>query len=296
MSEETSYTPRVVSQSVAADQLVDELMKRQAAEAAEAARLRAELRAQRWQTARERNEDWQREVEKRLSALSAGQSLLEQKLKEGNRDIIAASAMYSAFEKSGALGVLARFDHGAELKRISAQVQEWERRLAAPVAGSTPVQAKDVVARLREIQAQTHGKLAAAEGMVTKNLLSNSLTELGYTVEQRGEGLRATSGRTCVWAKVDSGTGDLQLDMSGFSGLECQSAIRQIEREVGKRGLSLRRSSGTTHGRPDGGALARSMSAPAMVQVAPLVAAKTVSGGQKKVSPLIGRVGIKVKH
>jgi len=122
-------------------------------------------------------------------------------------------------------------------------------------------EAKQAATRLQAIREGIHNKLALAEEKVAHRLLTQSLTNLGYSVEQLASGLRATSGRTCVWAQVKPGSGDLHLDMSGFSGLECQDALQGIQKEMTRHGLSLRRLSGTTHGRPEGGGLAQVLGA-----------------------------------
>ena len=297
MSEETSYTPTVQTSSDAAYDVVDTVLSSQRAAAAEAARLRDELRAQRWQSARERNETWQRDVEMRMHSPAVGQSLLSQKLNGGDRDILAVRAMCSALDQGNAIGTLARYEHGAEISRIAEQSRVWEERLRTAGGSHVLREVQGAAARLQAIRDDVHKKLVTAEGQVARKLVVQSLTGLGYTVEQRGEGLRATSGRTCVWAMVNKGTGDLHLDMSGFSGLECQTALKRIEREIAQRGLSLRRSGGTTHGRPDGGVLARalgatggSMQAGKAATVSPI----GPSSGRKKSTPLSRCTGQKV--
>lgn len=257
MSEETSYTPTVQTSSDAAYDVVDTVLNSQSSMADETTRLRNELRAQRWQSAHERNETWQRDVEMRMHSLAAEQSLLTRKLNDGGRDIFTVRAMCSALEQDNAIGSLARFEHGAEIRYLAEKSQVWEERFRTTGSIHILREVQEASARLQAIRDDVHKKLVAAEGQVASRLVVQSLIGLGYAVEHRGEGLRAISGRTSVWAIVDKSTGDLHLDMSGFSGLECQAALRRIEREIAQRGLSLRRAGGATHGRPEGGVLAR---------------------------------------
>ncbi|RJX17040.1 MAG: hypothetical protein C4575_13985 [Desulforudis sp.] len=283
MSEETSYSPRVESNSAAADAVVDSVLIARRAAEAEAARVRAELRAQRWQNAKERTEAWQRELSMRMHSTTSGQSHLAG---QGNRDILAVQAMCSVLAEKNVLGTFARFEHGAELDRLAKQSRAWGESLRNAGGKSIDLlQVRAAQSRLQTIRDEVHSQLAAAEGQVTRSLAAQSLAGLGYAVERRGEGLRATSGRTCVWAKVDRQTGELHLDMSGFSGLECHGELKRIEREMAKRGLSLQRSGGSTHGRPEGGVLARTMGSGAGTAAR----GRTVSAAPIKQAPVANR-------
>ena len=283
MSEETSYSPRGESNSAAADAVVDSVLIARRAAEAEAARVRAELRAQRWQNARERTEAWQRELSMRMHSMTSGPSQLAG---QGGRDILAVQAMCSVLAEKNVLGSFARLGHGAELDRLARQSEAWGESLRNVGAKSIDQrEVRAVQSRLQAIRDEVHSQLAAAEGQVTRNLAAQSLAGLGYAVEQRGEGLRAISGRTCVWAKVDRQTGEMHLDMSGFSGLECHGELKRIEREMAKRGLSLQRTGGSAHGRPEGGVLARSMGNGAATPAK----GRTVSAAPAKQPPVANR-------
>ncbi|KAB2889231.1 MAG: hypothetical protein F9K32_13475 [Desulfobulbaceae bacterium] len=284
MSEETSYSPRVESNSAAADAVVDSVLIARRVAEAEAARVRAELRAQRWQNAKERTEAWQRELSIRMHSTTSGQPHLSG---QGNRDILSVQAMCFVLAEKNVLGTFARFEHGAELDRLAQQSRAWGESLRNADGNSIDLrQVRAVKSRLQAIRDEVHSQLVTAEGQVTRSLAAQSFAGLGYHVEHRGEGLRAISGRTCVWAKVDRQTGELHLDMSGFSGLECHGELKRIEREMANRGLSLQRTSGSAHGRPEGGVLARSMGNGAGTSAK----GSTVSAAPVKQSPAANRL------
>lgn len=274
MSEETYYSPRVESNSDAADSVVDSVLIARRAAEAEAARVRAELRAQRWQNAKERTEAWQRELSMRMHSMTSGQSNLSG---QGHGDILAVQAMCSVMAEKNVLGTFARLGHGAELDRLAQQSRAWGESLHNAGAKSIDLrEVREVQSRLQAIRDEVHSQLTAVEGQVTRSLAAQSFAGLGYAVEQRGEGLRATSGRTCVWAKVDKQTGELHLDMSGFSGLECHGELKRIEQEMAKRGLSLQRTGGSAHGRPEGGVLSRSMGSSGVTTKSRMISAAPV--------------------
>jgi len=113
--------------------------------------------------------------------------------------------------------------------------------------------------RLREMVARSHKALADAEVQFTMKTMTHAMKDLGYQVEQRGQALRAVQGPTCLWAQV-SPKGGVCLDMGGLSGLQCLQHFQELEQALEERGLKLRRKKTNTHGRPEGGELARKLS------------------------------------
>jgi len=258
MSQDVSYSPSYESNSTASVEIIDAVLSEREA----AARLRKAIRAQHWQNARERNEAWQRDVTERMQSLAAGQPL-QSRNDSGARDILAVQAMCHALETGGnVLGALACQEHGDEIHRLSERAGVWEQQLRnGTIDPALRQEASIAAARLSDMHHRLHNRLALAEGQVAHRLLTQTLNGLGYNVELRNNGLRAVHGRTGVWAKVDHASGELQLDLSGFSGLECHGELQRIEREIARKGLRLCRTRGTMHGRPEGGVLARSLQA-----------------------------------
>ena len=113
-------------------------------------------------------------------------------------------------------------------------------------------------ARIEKLATGVQKELCQVEQQAVLQVVGESLGNLEYQVELRDNALRGVKGRTCFWAKADE-MGQLELDASGFSGLSCQKEIKLVEQEFRRNGLILKRTSQNTHGKPEGGVLAKEL-------------------------------------
>ena len=113
-------------------------------------------------------------------------------------------------------------------------------------------------ARIEKLATSVQKDLCRVEQEAVLQVVGESLGNLDYQVELMGNALRGVKGRTCFWARADE-KARLELDASGFSGLSCQKEIKLVEQEFRRNGLILKRKSQDTHGKPEGGVLAKEL-------------------------------------
>lgn len=112
--------------------------------------------------------------------------------------------------------------------------------------------------RIEQLAISVHKDLLQAEKRITLEVVSETLADLGYQLENRGDALRAKHGQTGIYAEVDE-SGRLDLDTSGFTGTACLAELQRVEAELTRRGLVLEKKAVDHHEKPEGGVLAQKL-------------------------------------
>jgi len=128
----------------------------------------------------------------------------------------------------------------------------------APAQVPTLEKVQETQLKLEGFATKVNREICRLEKEVTLEVTSESLTSLGYQVENRGDAIKATHGKTAIWAKADA-HGQLEMDMSGFTGKECLAERKRVEEKLAQHGLELEVVHHDHHGKPRGGVLAQNL-------------------------------------
>lgn len=214
-----------------------------------------------WATAHERKERLQATLQELLSranhSLQALDSKVDVTLAAAQSQFNRLEAMLLAFRSVPAFEAMAIQRHQKEYGLLSREVQKLgePQKLQAPEVSDLLSKAQH---KLESLATEVNRDICQLEKEVTLDVVSESLASLGYEVETRGEAIKATRGKNAVWAKADF-QGQLEMDMSGFTGKQCLAERKQVEAELASRGLELEVVHSEHHGKPRGGVLAQAL-------------------------------------
>lgn len=263
MSEQTSYSPSYETYVPPAPQvstLWDRALARARTEIAAAGGLAASsntmagLAATSWMATGEREDTLQKAMRSFLNSLYAkNNDLLAH---EGGSSVLQLASMMAAVESVPHLAAMAGMEAG--LGNLRRETEELLRLARAGSIQNLESRATLAERQLREITSRAHRRLAMAEGEILRESMGEALRGLGYTVNVKGNALRAVRGTTCIWADMTE-RGGLNLDVSGFSGRSCQTEIMALENMLARLGLVLKRTGTKEHQHLRGGDLAREL-------------------------------------
>jgi hypothetical protein len=137
-------------------------------------------------------------------------------------------------------------------------LQQVDDALARGDTQRAESQAQLAQRHLEELIFQSHERLAVAQLAVVHDTIAATLQEMGYQVghqlaEQRSA-IYATRGAESI-AMVLESDGDFQMDMAGFSGLDCEQAQQALVQRLEAKGIQLQPRRKTPHGDRGGGQL-----------------------------------------
>lgn len=166
-------------------------------------------------------------------------------------------AMMAAFDSIAPFKAAAHSRFAADWQSLGETLSGLKQAVCdRPSDTALAAEAEKAGARLEQIATETQKILCSTEAAVVAETVADTLADLGYRVERRADSLKATCGTTCLWAVTDA-MGGLSLDISGHSGLSCIGEMRRVESALEAKGLKLARGACDTHGKPEGGVLAR---------------------------------------
>lgn len=129
--------------------------------------------------------------------------------------------------------------------------------------------AKLAQTRLEEVVAASYDRLASAQQSVVREVVAETLGEMGYQVQQRDTGRRsavwATRGAQSI-AFVLEQDGSFQMDTYGFTGLSCQQERNALLERLAEKGVRLQVRQSVLHGDRYGGQLMKKALATARQQ------------------------------
>ncbi len=181
--------------------------------------------------------------------------------------IQSARAMMAAIESIPNMLLFAEQTRGQELaslrQELAALSSGLESTATTPLArvnatGSWSNKIAALQDRIETLAINLHKDVLQAEKQITLQVVSETLADLGYQLESRGDVLRAKNGQTSIYAEVDE-SGRLDLDTSGFTGKSCLAELQRVEEELSHRGLALEKKAVDHHEKPEGGVLAQKL-------------------------------------
>ncbi len=166
-------------------------------------------------------------------------------------------AMLSAFSSIPEFDTFAKASKDREYGEIVASVRSI-RQENETMAGS---EADKKIAALRErmscLASDVQHELCNLEQSVMLEHMIRTLKNDGCCVDVvEGSKIKALKGPTCLWASVNE-NGDISMDLSGYSGIECMKEMSRIENAFRKEGIVFERVSSRFHGSQDGGSITR---------------------------------------
>lgn len=133
--------------------------------------------------------------------------------------------------------------------------------------------AKLAQTRLEEVVAASYDRLASAQQSVVREVVAETLSDMGYQVQQRDTGRRsavwATRGAQSI-AFVLEQDGSFQMDTYGFTGLSCQQERNALLERLAEKGVRLQVRQTVLHGDRYGGQLMKKALATAKQQKKPV--------------------------
>jgi hypothetical protein len=174
----------------------------------------------------------------------------------GGGQIAQFRAMLMALDSLPQLSTLTHLYAGEALVRLQKEGEEmYEHAMKSGITSQMIARAQSAQQDLRAITSQAHQHLAKAEGQMLQEITGETLHQLGYCLSEKGNALRAVRGTTCIWIEINE-RGRMSLDVSGFSGLTCQTEIKALENGLAERGVELKRASVESHCQKAGGHIA----------------------------------------
>jgi len=211
-----------------------------------------------WSSARKRVEELEKNLTQEMGKICT--TSLENNLNSNAlKEIVRLDAMVSAFSQVEAFKTFAKAKHGKEFEDIHTTVSKLKSdSLNSGDIRNLEKSAIQSQKRLEKLSVNTQKGLCQVERDVMTDAVTSSLCDLGYSIETRGNALKATSGLNCIWASTNK-FGELSLDLSGFSGLSCMKETVKVENELKKHGIILNRLSSRPHNKPEGGKLVKKL-------------------------------------
>lgn len=212
-----------------------------------------------WQSAEERAEALRKELRQALDSNCGRSSGLSGLSGDSHLEISRLHCMMAAFCNVPEFKVFADQAHGGEFEKLRGEVAALSDAAKKSDPGRDLLNA--VIRAQKGIEAfaaMVQKELCLAEKETVLNKVASTLSDMGYLVETRGDGLKATCDQMGVWAKAGE-HGELAMDLSGFSGLSCMKELARIEEQLTRRGVRLRRRVANPHGRPEGGVLVKTL-------------------------------------
>ena len=163
-------------------------------------------------------------------------SLLNAKL-----EAIHVKSMFEAMSDIEPIAFVAKQKHEPRLKKLRSIISDITTQLDDPVINVDQLGkiAKEGESIIRKVTNDSHSLLARAEEDMALNVITDSMSSLGYRVNVGKTGINATKGQFSIRARVSAGR--INLDTTSFSGISCQTEIQNIEKDLQERGLVLQR-------------------------------------------------------
>ena len=206
-----------------------------------------------WKTSREMTDQLEKQLRTVLAdtlnpSLESG--LNSQVRAEVTNAVSRPKSILKYLESTPILQAFAEQQHADELKSLRSELAGMDHALIK-VGGEAQLlkSAACAQSRLEALASNVLQELCQVEREATLEIVSNTLSGLGYFLKSRSNSLQAILDQTCVLARIND-SGELSLDLSGFSGLSCLQEMNKIELEFKRRGLVLERTFSKFHGEP----------------------------------------------